>query len=82
MIGDDGWPKKPRKFDPSMAVGHAHHCNFHLLIAQAGDASGPLPFDQTLSFELQAELLKEFNHRAKVLDDDSYVVHAFERHAS
>jgi hypothetical protein len=33
-------------------------------------------------FELEAELAKEINRRFEVIDDDSYVVHPFERHVS
>ena len=33
-------------------------------------------------FELKAELAKEINRPSEVIDDDSYVVHPFERHVS
>ncbi len=82
MIGEDGRPEKARKFDPAMAVGHTHHRNFDALISQASDTSSPLAFNHALSFKLEAELPKELDHSAQVFNDDSYVVHAFERHAS
>ena len=34
------------------------------------------------NFELKAELAKEINRPSEVIDDDSYVVHPFERHLS
>ena len=32
--------------------------------------------------EIEAEFAKEINRRSEVIDDDSYVVHPFERHVS
>ena len=32
--------------------------------------------------ELEAEFAEEINRSSEVLDDDSYVVHPFERHVS
>jgi hypothetical protein len=52
------------------------------LIAQSGDTSGPFSFDGCPSFEFEAELGKEINRPSEVIDDDSYVVHPFERHVS
>jgi hypothetical protein len=65
-----------------VAVRRAHHRNLDALIAQSSDTSGPFPFDCGSPFELEAELAKELNRRRKVIDDDSYVVHPFERHVS
>jgi hypothetical protein len=65
-----------------VAVGRAHHGNLDSLIAQASDTSGPLSFDRGPPFELETELAKEVNRRRKVIDDDSYVVHPFQRHVS
>ena len=52
------------------------------LIAQSSDTSGPFSFDRGPPFELEAELAKEINRPSEVIDDDSYVVHPFERHVS
>ena len=65
-----------------MAVRRAHHGNLDALIAQSSDTSGPFSFDHRPPFELEAELAKEINRRSEVIDDDSYVVHSFERHGS
>ena len=65
-----------------MAVRRAHHCNLDALIAQSSDTSGPFSFDRGPPFELKAELAIEINRPSEVLDDDSYVVHPFERHVS
>jgi len=81
MIRDDRWRQKARKFDPAVAVGRTHHRNFDALIAQAGDTSSPLAFNHALSFKLESKLAKEIHHSAQIFNDDSYVVHAFERHA-
>ncbi len=63
-----------------MAVGRANHGNLDSLVAQTGDAPGPLAFDRGPPFELQAELTKEVDCRFEVIDDDAYIVHPFERH--
>ena len=63
-----------------MAVRRAHHGNLDTLIAEAGDTSGPFSFDRGPPFELKTELTKEIDRRAEVLDDDSHIVHPFERH--
>ena len=65
-----------------MAVRCAHHGNLDALIAQYGDTSGPFSFDRGPRFELEADLAKEINRRCEVIDDDSYVVHPFQRHVS
>ena len=44
------------------------------------DTSGSFSFDRGPPFELEAELAKEINCPSEVIDDDSYVVHTFERH--
>ena len=41
-----------------------------------------ISFDCGPPFELEAELAKEINRPSEVIDDDSYVVHPFERHLS
>src|SRR5690349_7823935 len=63
-----------------MAARRAHHGDLDALIAQSSDTSGPFSFDHGPPFELKAELAKEFNRPSEVIDDDSDVVHPFERH--
>src|SRR5262245_34927435 len=58
------------------------HGNLDALIAKSSDTSGPFSFDRGPPFELEAELAKEINRPSEVIDDDSYVVHPFERHVS
>lgn len=65
-----------------MAVGRAHHGNLDALIDQSSDTSCPFSFDRGPPFELEAEFAKEINRPSEVIDDDSYVVHPFERHGS
>jgi len=81
MIREDGWHQKAGKFDPAVAIGHTHYRNFDALIAQAGDTSSPLAFNHALSFKLESELPKKVHHSSQIFNDDSDVVHAFERHA-
>jgi hypothetical protein len=52
-----------------------------MLIAQSSDTSGPLSFDRGLPFEFEAEITKEINRLSKVIDNDAYIVHPFERHS-
>jgi hypothetical protein len=82
VIRDDRRREKARELEPAVAVGCAHHGNLDALIAQSGDTSGPFSFDRRPPFELEAELAKEINRRRQIIDDDSYVVHPFERHVS
>ena len=65
-----------------MAVRRAHHGYLDALITQSSDTSGPFSFDRGPPFELKAEFAKEINRLFEVIDDDSYVVHPFERHVS
>jgi hypothetical protein len=53
-----------------------------VLIAEPGDASCPFSFDCGSSFEFKAKLPKEIDCSSEVIDDDSYIVHPFERHTS
>src|SRR5215510_9464342 len=82
MIRDDRRREKPGELEPAVAVRRAHHGNLDALIAQSSDTSGPFSFDRGPPFEIEAELAKESDRRFEVIDDDSYVVHAFERHVS
>src|SRR5215467_15065072 len=82
MIRDDRRCEEAGELDPAVAVRRAHHGNLDALIAQSSDTSGPFSFDRGPPFELEAELAKEINRPSEVIDDDSYVVHSFERHVS
>src|SRR5437899_2075594 len=79
MIRDGRWREEAGELEPAVAVRRAHHGNLDALIAQSSDTSGPFSFDRGPPFELEAELAKEINRRFEVIDDDSYVVHPFER---
>jgi hypothetical protein len=82
VIRDYSRREKAGDLKPAMAVRRAHHGNLDALIAQSDDTSGPFSFDRGLPFQFEAELAKEINRPSKVIDDDSYVVQPFERHAS
>jgi len=82
VIGDRRWREKTRDLEPAVAVRCAHHGNLDALIAQSSDTSGPFSFNRGPPFEIEAELVKEINRRSEVIDDDSYVVHPFDRHVS
>jgi hypothetical protein len=82
VICDDRRREEAGELEPAVAVRCAHHGNLDTLIAQSSDTSGPFSFDRGPPFELEAELAKEINRRFEVIDDDSYVVHPFERHVS
>jgi hypothetical protein len=82
VICDDSWPEEAGELEPAVAVGRAHHGNLDTLIAEAGDTSSPFSLDRGPPFELEAEFAKEINRPFEVFDDDSYVVHLLERHAS
>jgi hypothetical protein len=82
VIRDDRRREKAGEFEPAVAVRRAHHGNLDALIAQSSNTSGPFSFDRGPPFELEAEFAEEINRRSEVIDDDSYVVHSFERHVS
>ena len=82
MIRDGRRREEAGDVEPALAVRHAHHGNLDALIAQSRDTSGPFSFDRGPPFELKAELAIEINRPSEILDDDSYVVHPFERHVS
>ena len=44
--------------------------------------AGPFSLDRGPPLKLQAKLSKEINCHFEVIDDDSHVVHPFERHVS
>src|SRR4051812_17574495 len=82
MIRDDRRREKAGELEPAVAVRRAHHRNLDALIAQSSNTSGPFAFNCGPPLELEAQLAKELNRLFEVIDDDSYVVHAFERHVS
>src|ERR1051326_2429724 len=82
MILDHRRREKAGELEPAVAVRRAHHGNLDALIAESSDTSGPFSFDRGAPFELEAKFAKEINRLSEVIDDDSYVVHSFERHVS
>src|ERR1700704_5777733 len=82
MIRDGRGREEAGELDPAVAIRRAHHGSLDALIAQPSDTSGPFSVDGGPPFEVEAELAKEINRPFEVVDDDSYVVHPFERHGS
>jgi hypothetical protein len=82
VIRDDRWREEAGELETAVAVWRTHHRNLDALIGKSGDTSCPFSFDRGLPFEFKAELSKEINCRSEVIDDDSYVIHSFKRHAS
>jgi hypothetical protein len=82
VIRDGRRCEEAGELEPTVAVRRAHHGNLDALIAQSSDTSSPFSFDRGPPFELKAEFAKEINRPPEVIDDDSYVVHSFERHVS
>jgi hypothetical protein len=82
VIRDGRGREEAGELEPAVAVRRAHQGNLDPLIAESSDTSGPFSFDRGPPFELEAELAKEINCPSEVIDDDSYVVHPFERHLS
>src|SRR4051794_22542745 len=82
VVRDGRWREEAGELEPAVAVRRAHHGDVDALIAQSSDTSGPFSFDRRPPFDLEAELAKEINRPSEVIDDDSCVVHPFERHVS
>ena len=82
MIRDHRRREEAGQLETAVAVRCAHHGNLNALIGKSGDTSCPFSFDRGPPFEVKAELLKEINRQFEVIDDDSYVIQPFERHAS
>jgi len=82
VIRDDRRREKAGELETAVAIRRAHHGDLDTLVDKSGDTSCPFSFDRGPPFELKAELSKEINCPPEVLDDDSYVIHSFERHAS
>src|SRR5262249_40272284 len=76
------WREEARKLEPAVAIGRAHHRNLDALIGESSDASRPFSFDKGPPFELESELAEEIDRLSEVVDDDSYVIHPFDRHVS
>ena len=77
---DYRWGEEAGELEPPVAIRRAHHGDFDALIAESSNTAGPFSFNRGLAFELETELAKEINRRCEVIDDDSYVIHPFERH--
>jgi hypothetical protein len=60
----------------------AHHGNLNAMAVKSGDTSCPFSFDRGPPYELKTELSKEIICPSEVIDDDSYIIHSFERHPS
>ncbi len=82
VIRDDRRREETRELETAVAVRCAHHGNLDALTGKSGDTSCPFSFDHSPPFELKAELSKEINCPSEVIDDDSYVIHSFDRHES
>ncbi len=80
VIRDNRRRDEAGELDPAVAVRRAHHGYLDALFAQSSDTSSPFSFDRSPPFELEAEFEKEIDRRSEVIDDDSYVVHPFDRH--
>src|SRR6185437_8599724 len=76
-----GRRQKLRELKPAVAVRRAHHGDLYVLVAQAGDAPGPLAFDRASPFELEAELDEKRDRGVEGFHDDADVVHPLHRHA-
>ena len=82
VIRDGRWRDEAGELEPAVAVRRPHHGDLDALIVQSSDTSGPFSFDRRPPFELEAEFTKKINRPSQVIDDDSYVIHSFERHLS
>ena len=82
VICDDIGGQEAGELDAAVAGRCAHHGNLDARAGKSGDTSCPLSFDRGAPFQLKAKLLEKINRLSEVLDDDSHVIHPFERHAS
>jgi hypothetical protein len=80
VIRHDRRGEKAGELKPPVAIRRAHHGNFDALVGESSNTAGPFSFNRDLAFELEAELAKEINRRCEIIDENSYVVHPFERH--
>ena len=65
-----------------MAVRRAHHGGFDALIAQSGDAPGPISLDHGSPFELEAQPGEKQDSGVEGFHDNADVVHPLKRHAA
>ena len=79
MICDGRRCEEAGELETTMAIRRTHRSDLDALTGQAGDTSPHSPSIVT-PFELETELSKKIYYLFEVLDDDSYVVHPFERH--
>ena len=70
MIRDNRWREEAGELKAAVAVWRSHHRNLDALIGKSGDASCPFSFDRGPPLEFKAELSKEINCRAEVIDDN------------
>jgi hypothetical protein len=82
VIRDHRGREEAGELETTVAVWRAHHRNLNVLIGKSVDTSCPFFFDHRPPFELKAEFWKEINCPSEVIDDNSYVIHSFERHGS
>jgi hypothetical protein len=82
VIRDGRRREEAGEFEAAVAVRRAHHGNLDALIGKSSDTSGPFSFDRGPPFEFEAKFAKEIDRPSEVIDDDSYVVHPFERHVA
>jgi hypothetical protein len=65
-----------------VAVRRAHHGDLDALVAQSGDAPGPVSFDHGSPFEFEAQLGEKRDSGIKRFHHDADVVHPLKRHAA
>jgi hypothetical protein len=82
VVRDDRRREEAGQLETTVPVRRAHHRDLDALIGESGDTAGPLSFDQGPPFKLKTEVSKEIYRLPQVIDDDSHVIHPFERHAS
>src|SRR6266511_1782868 len=59
VIGDCRRGEKARELEPAVAIGRDQHSDLDALVAQSGDAPGPVAFNRGSPFELHAKLGKK-----------------------
>src|SRR5690606_32331458 len=80
VVGDYRRREEAGQLEPAVTVRRTHHGNLDALVAQSGDATGPVSFDGSARLDLEAELGEEFDGGVEVLDRDADVVHPFDPH--
>src|ERR1051325_1846005 len=82
VVGDDGWVKESRKFEPAVAIWSDHHGDLDALRLQSCDAASPLSFDDGSPLQFQAELGEKCDRHIEGFDRDAYVVHPLQSHTT